>query len=167
MQKRLIGKIIKPQGIKGELKIYPYTKNIEIFKNVKVVYLGQTESKTKVVKITPRLGFVYLTIENLTDRTEAEKYRGIKVYTDESELETNSNLFFVDDLIDCYVYDENNNFIGSVVDVENYGATDIIIILGENKREYSLPFIKSIFVEVSKDKIVVNKEKYDEVVICD
>lgn len=47
MESILIGEVLKPQGIKGEIKVYPITDNTERFRDLKEIYLsdGKTEKK--------------------------------------------------------------------------------------------------------------------------
>jgi ribosomal 30S subunit maturation factor RimM len=97
----------------------------------------------------------------LTDRTSAESYRNFKVYAIKDEISTKEDEFFIEDLVGQNVYDQNGAFVGNVLEIENYGASDIVVIL-EEKREYSVAFLKEIFVSVSKNKIIINREKYNE-----
>ena len=74
----------------------------------------------------------------------------------------------VSDSIGLDVVSEAGEKIGKWTDVQNYGATDILII-EQYKREYMVPYIKSIVkkVDISNNTIVINKQKYDEAKICD
>lgn len=161
MQKFYLGKVVKPQGVKGELKIKPNVDSNSMIEKLTTVFFNQNEEPVKIVKIVYRLGFIYLTIDGLTDRTTAENYRNFKVYAIKDEIVTKEEEFFIEDLVEQDVYDKAGCFVGTVLEIENYGANDIVIIL-ENKREYSVAFLKDIFVFVSKNKIIIDREKYDE-----
>ena len=56
---------------------------------------------------------------------------------------------------------ENGEDYGKIVRVENYGATDILIVFAD-QREYMVPFVKDIFKKVNlKAKlVVVDEQKY-------
>lgn len=161
MQKFYLGKVVKPQGVKGELKIKPNVDSNSMIEKLTTVFFNQNEEPVKIVKIVYRLGFIYLTIDGLTDRTTAENYRNFKVYAIKEEIVTKEEEFFIEDLVGQDIYDKNGSFVGNILEIENYGANDIIIIL-EDKREYSVAFLKEIFVSISKDKIIIDREKYDE-----
>ena len=50
----------------------------------------------------------------------------------------------IDDLVGTQLYDENEEFIGQIMGVENYGFDDILIVK-ENGHLYEVPFKKAIF----------------------
>ena len=162
--KKLLGKVVKPQGIKGELKVYPADSDLSIYKNIESVYVEDDINKTNVLNFAKRQGFLYLKIDGVFDRDTAEKFRNKKLYVDEEQLVLKDGTYFTDDLIDLDVVDENGNFIGVIVDIDSYGSADVITIL-EDKREYSIPFLTSIVLSVEKNCIVVDKNKYNEVKI--
>lgn len=163
---RLIGKIVKPQGVKGELKVYPADNNLDMYKNVKNIYLDNNSNSIKIKKLVLRQGFIYLTLDGVNDRNQAELYRNKKVYTNDNELVLKEDTYYTEDLINADIFDQSGQFIGTILDVDNYGSADVITIL-EDDREYSVPFLTSIFVCVEKSKIIVNKKKYDEAKICE
>ena len=134
MQKTYLGKIVKPQGVKGELKIKPSVDNQEIIKNVSRVYFNNSDTSVKVIKIVYRLGFVYLTIEGLYDRTNAENYRNFNVYVDKEELFVKSNEYLIEDLIGLDLIDsQTKQSFATILDIENYVANDIFIVLEDHR----------------------------------
>ena len=157
---RLIGTIVKPQGIKGELKIYPADTNMDIYKNLK--HLSIDGNILLIKKLSFRQGFIYAFLEGIKDRNEAENYRNKKVYADDEELDIKEGTYFVDDLIGMNVVDDQNNFLGTISDVQSYGATDVITILDENMREFMLPHLKSIFLGITDNQMQVNKKLFEE-----
>ena len=166
MQKFYLGKVVKPQGVKGELKIMPNVNNQNMIEDVKQIYFNNDNEAMDVVKIVYRLGFVYLTIKGIDDRNKAENYRNFKVYTLKSDIKTKQDEFLTEDLIGLNVFDEDNVLIGTILEIENYGANDIVKIL-EDKREYSVAFLKNIFVSITKQRIILNRKKYDEAKLCE
>lgn len=166
MQKFYLGKVVKPQGVKGELKIMPNVNNQNMIEDVKQIYFNNDNEAMDVVKIVYRLGFVYLTIKGIDDRNKAENYRNFKVYTLKSDIKTKQDEFLTEDLIGLNVFDEDNVLIGTILEIENYGANDIVTIL-EDKREYSVAFLKNIFVSITKQRIILNRKKYDEAKLCE
>ena len=63
--KTLIGKIVKPQGVKGELKVYPADTNLDIYKNLKEIYIEDSQTPIKLNKLSLRQGFMYITISSI------------------------------------------------------------------------------------------------------
>ena len=68
-----VGKIAKPQGVGGELKISPLTDDVNRFKNLKTVYLDGKSYNVSKARISPN--GVFLTLEGVNDRNTAELLR--------------------------------------------------------------------------------------------
>lgn len=162
--KQLLGKIIKPQGVKGELKVYPADSDLSIYKNVKNVFIDN--EKITLSNFAIRQQFIYIKLPNCNDRNLAEKYRNKQIFVDSNELKLKDNMYFTDDILNKDVVSESGEYIGILVDIESYGSADVLTIL-EDKREYKIPFLTSIVLNINQDNIVVDKAKYDEVKICE
>ena len=161
--KVLIGKIVKPQGINGELKIYPNDDKLNQFKNITQIYFSTNTEPISVKSWKIRGEFIYVTLPNVKDRDQAESYRNKDVYVDDNQINLNPNTYFTDDIISCEVYDEQDNYLGTILDIENYGATDIFVILQEG-RQVMVPFATRIFIniDVNNKKIIANRQLYEE-----
>lgn len=162
--KQLLGKIIKPQGVKGELKVYPTDSDLSIYKNVKNVFIDN--EKITLSNFAIRQQFIYIKLPNCNDRNLAEKYRNKQIFVDSNELKLKDNMYFTDDMLNKDVVSESGEYIGILVDIESYGSADVLTIL-EDKREYKIPFLTSIVLNINQDSIIVDKAKYDEVKICE
>ena len=128
MEKICIAKILKPQGIKGEVKAQPLTNVLAVFKSIENVIISEKEYK--IQKISLRKGFLYIKFQGIDTRNDAENLRNQFIKVDKSKLEDakQEDEFFIDDLIGMVLNDKEGNFVGQIVDVENYGAGDIFII---------------------------------------
>ena len=85
MQYIKIGQIVKPFGIKGELKVYPYTDfSDERFGKNKTVYLNIDNQYLpyKIEKSTLHKGLVNVKFQSFNDINQVEKYRGVDIYCD-------------------------------------------------------------------------------------
>ena len=164
--KILIGKIVKPQGVKGELKVYPADTNLDIYKKITTIYFENSDEPIKLTKISLRQGFMYITFKGCNSRNDAENYRNKQIFAQDDEINLQNGTYFIDDLINLDIVDQYGNNIGTIVDIESYGAADVITIL-EDKREYKVSFLTSIFVKVLEDVVIVDKQKYDEAKICE
>lgn len=162
--KQLLGKIIKPQGVKGELKVYPADSDLSIYKNVKNIFIDN--EKITLSSFAIRQQFIYIKLPNCNDRNLAEKYRNKQIFVDSNELKLKDNMYFTDDMLNKDVVSESGEYIGILVDIESYGSADVLTIL-EDKRKYKIPFLTSIVLNINQDSIIVDKAKYDEVKICE
>ncbi len=160
MEKILVAKIVKPQGIKGEVKCQVFTDVLSVFeKDIPSLQIGKRNLKIK--KMIYRVGFLFVKFEGVDTRDDAEGLRNEEIYLDKSFLqECIDDEILIDDLIGVMLFDENQNQIGQIVDVENYGASDIITILEDN-HEFQVPFTNAIFKTDEQNRLYVLKEEYD------
>lgn len=158
-----IGVIAKPQGIKGEVKIIP-DNDAERYLNLKNVFIDKLEMK--INSISARDNALFVKFEDVNDRNVAELLRGKEIFAKEDDLESlKNNEFYFKDLIGTKVFDEENNKIGELIEIDQYGAADVISIR-ERNIIFSVPFIDSIFIKFEPQKVIVNKREYDETKIC-
>ncbi len=163
-QKICIGKIVKTIGIKGEVKVIGYTDSLERFKTLKSFFVENELFECERASV--RNDFVALKIAGVDDPNQAEKFKDKLIYVDrENAVKLDKNHYFVVDLIGCNIVDENGKQIGFVTDVENYGASDILVFTN-NGKEKRVPFIldgfKSIDVE---NKTLVALPRLIEVIV--
>ena len=138
-----VGKIIKPQGIKGEVKILPLIDIPAIFNGKHPLFIEKKPSK--IVTATFRLGYGYVKFEEVADRTIAEKYRNKLVYITREEFDKLAvDDFLIDDLVGTMLCDEKDEVVGQIMGVTNYGFDDILIVK-QNGHLYEVPFKKAIF----------------------
>lgn len=167
MEKYLcIGKIVKPVGIKGEFKVIPYTDNISRFKDLKYFYFENSDKKQVVEKATLRGDFVTLKIADINTPEQVDFLREKLIYVDrENGVKLDADHFFIVDLIGCEIIDKDGKSQGKIVDVENFGASDIIVF-EKNGKEYSVPFLKDVFAEIDVNQSKANvTDRFFEVLV--
>lgn len=151
-----VGKIIKPQGIKGEVKILPLIDIPAIFNGKHKLFIEKNDSPFNHASF--RLGYAYVMFDEILDRNVAEKYRNKKIYiTKEDFNKLSVDDFLIDDLVGTLLYDENNEFVGQIMGVTDYGFDDIIIVK-EDEHLYEVPFKKAIFKKNGKNIYVIRNE---------
>ena len=80
----MIGEVLKPQGIRGEVKVKPYAANHDDFRSWKTLYIKQGETYEPVKAKCSRVhdGFVYVTLGECASMEDAEKLRGVQLWID-------------------------------------------------------------------------------------
>lgn len=154
-----IGQIVNTSGLKGVLKIKPFTDDIKKFSNLKTIYIktksGLTEFKIEQVRYVKNM--VMLKLTGIDTVEEAEKYRNlyIKILRDqEEELEEGS--YYVVDILGCKVNTDTNQELGKVVDVFQTGSNDVYVVKDEQGKQILLPAIKQVIKNVDiKNKIII------------
>ena len=158
-----IAKILKPQGIKGEVKALPLTNVLAVFKSIKNAFVGGKDMA--IEKISMRQGFLYIKFKDINTRNDAEFLRNqsIKISKDILENFKEEDEFLIDDLIGMVIYDEKGALVGQIVEVINYGSSDIFIMEKEG-RQMQVPFVEGVF-KKEGDSLIANSEKLKEVMI--
>lgn len=159
-----IGVIVKPQGIKGQLKVMPYTDDINRFKTLKEVII---EDKTyKVTGAIIGAPAVFLSLFGVNDRNLAETFRGKDLYIKRKDaIMPSENRYFIVDLIDCRVCLENGEEVGVITDITQ-AKTDIITVNCKGKI-MRFPFLKDavVSVDVENKKFIVKEKRLREISI--
>lgn len=144
----LIGEVLRPRGIKGELKIYPVTADPERFLKLQEISLRRGESRKsfKIVKARVEPDFAFLTVEGIESRDQAEVYRGWEVVVDRSEVPPLQEGWYYFELEGMQVY-EGDVLLGTLMQVLETGANDIYLVKG-SKGDICVPALKSVVLRV-------------------
>lgn len=160
MDRLLVAKISKPQGIKGELKCQLLTDVLAVF-NGDVLDFDVSGKIMHAEKVSVRQGALYIKFQDVDTRNDAELLRNKDIYLSKDIIQRHlEDEVLVDDLIGATIFDEKGELVGQIVDYENYGASDILTVL-ENGHQYQVPFILSVFT-IGKNAITVNRKAYNE-----
>ena len=78
--------VVKPQGLKGELKAKILADGISNVKNVKTLY-DDNGNAYKVKSVKDAFGgFAFISLENVVTRNDSELFRGVTFYAEKSEI---------------------------------------------------------------------------------
>ena len=158
-----IGLIVKPQGIKGELKVQPLTDDITRFKNLKEVLIDDKNYRVGCAKIGGNT--VFLSLFGVNDRNTAETFRGKYLCVQrENAVPLEEGRYFISDIIGCQVITDNNLVIGEITDVFS-SRTDVLTVKCQDGRIMRFPFLKDLVksVDVENQKFVVFTKRLSEV----
>lgn len=156
MEKKLfkIGQIINTHGIKGEVKVYPLTEDVNKFKRLKTVLVGGVEMNILGVKF--QKDRVILKIDGIDTMNDAEIYKQKYIEIPrEDEPKLPEDTYYVSDLKECVVYDTNEKELGRVFDVISTRNNDVYWI--KQPKELLIPVLRDIVLSVDIDckKIVI------------
>ncbi|AGA70063.1 16S rRNA processing protein RimM [Desulfitobacterium dichloroeliminans LMG P-21439] len=144
MDKVLIGEVIKPHGVQGEIKVHPLTGNPKRFKKLQEVILvrNQLQRRLKVLNAKVQESEIYLTLEGVNSRDEADKLRGWAIKVDRSEVPPLEEGWYYFELEGMQVY-EGETLLGTLTRVIETGANDVYLVKG-NEREVCVPALKTV-----------------------
>lgn len=153
-----VGAIASTHGVKGEVKVFPMTDDVNRFKTLKNIILkhknGETELEIKSVKFFKNM--VILGFKGYDSINDIEKYKGCGLFvTRENAVALEEGEYFRADLIDMDIVNENDEKIGVLTDIMETGANDVYIISLDDGRELLLPNTKECVLNVDTDSNVM------------
>lgn len=156
-----IGQIVNHFGIKGMVKVNPFTDDISQFEEMKTILVDKKGSlqEMQIEEVKYSKNQVLLKLKGIETVEEAEKYRNCYLKLPrEKARKLPKNTYFIADLIGLEVYTEEGNLLGKVDDIYNTGASDIYVIKDELGKQILLPAIKEVIkqVDLEEEKIVVH-----------
>ncbi|MGN0819387.1 MAG: ribosome maturation factor RimM [Christensenellaceae bacterium] len=161
--KILIGIIVRPQGIYGELKLKDLSAGYDQLSDIKTVTVMGKEHKVLNVRFSAK--DLYLTIDNVYDRNVAETYRGAEVYVDKSQLNIAKDEFLIVEVIGCELYLSSGKRLGEIFDISS-GKVDVYSVKIDGKVA-KFPMLKDLdpVFDIENNKVTVNAARFTEVVM--
>ena len=156
-----IGQIVNTFGIKGFVKVNPFTDYMERFEELKSVLVVKNKEtiEMQIEEVKYQKNVVLIKFKGIEDINMAEKYKGcyIKIKREDTR-KLPKDTYFIADLIGMKVYDENDNLLGTVNDIYNNKAHDIYVVKDDLGKQILLPSTKEVIkqVDIENDKIVVH-----------
>ena len=143
MENLEVFEVVKPQGIKGELKVRILADGFFSVSDLKKVYTKDGEEK-RVKSIKDAFGgFAFILLDGVLTRNDAELLRGQKYYAKKSDVKKSDTSYFIVDLIGLTVYDDNSQKIGIVSDIYK-SSVDMFVIKQENGKTAYIPYLKKL-----------------------
>ncbi len=145
-----IGRVIKAHGIRGEVVVDPLTDLPDRFDVG--VELVVADDPTRVRTSRPHQGRLLIAFEGITDRSAAERLRGAAIEADPVDVAEHEH-YFVHELIDRPVVDEDDRALGRVValvELPTAAGYDLLEVVADDGRVWLLPAVDD-YVEVEED----------------
>lgn len=148
--KTLVGKIINTHGIKGNVKIYPYTDDPERFKDLDYLLIGDGFKELKIADMFIQKGFVYVRFEGYEDINKILDFINSNVYIyDKDRVKLPKDRYFISDIVNMEVHDMEGKLIGKVTDVIENLANDLFQVQKPSGKVFYLPARKEFIKEIN------------------
>ena len=158
MKKQFIetGKITGTHGIRGEVRVQPWSDSPESLAEFDVLYLDREgKSSLKIKSARAHKNMVLMKIDGVDTVEAAEAFRNKVIYLNRDDVELPEGSHFIDDLVGCEVYDTaGGELLGKLCDVSATGANDVWHIKRDG-REYLVPAIPDVVDEVDIDNGII------------
>lgn len=147
-QRLIVGRISGVFGVRGEVKIFSYTRPIEQIFSYTPWYLQQqgTWVKRRAAQGSRRGKGLTAQIEGVNDRDAAQGLISADIAVDKEQLPAlPEGEFYWHELIGLKVETVKGDNLGNVVDLEETGANDVLVLQGETK--LLVPFVRGSIVK--------------------
>lgn len=162
MEKYLeIGQIVNTFGIKGQVKVNPFTDDINRFDELKEVYVEKKHELKlfQIEKVNYSKNMVILKLKGIETPEQAETLRNSYLKINRKDAKKlPEGTYYIADLIGLDVYTDEVKFLGKVDYIYNAGSSDIYVVKDEQGKEVLLPAIKDVLkqVDLENGKIIVH-----------
>lgn len=157
----LVGIVTNTHGIKGGLKVYPYTYDIKRFNEYKEVYIGKDKELIHIKSVSNYKNLVILTFEEFDNINQVLKYKDAEIYikTEDRKILDEDN-YYIADLVGCKVYGDDGHYYGELTEVYPGIANDVYHVDGPEKSG-DIPAVKDIIlnIDTTNKKIVIKAIK--------
>ena len=156
-----VGQIVNTFGVKGLVKVKPFTDDVERFEELKKVYICKKEKleEVEIEEVKYHKDMVLLKLKGIENMNQAEMLKGLYLKIDRKNAKKlPKDTYFIADLLGLDVYSDENEYLGKVDDIFPTGANDVYVVKDENGKQLLLPGISDVIKEIDleKEKIVVH-----------
>jgi 16S rRNA processing protein RimM len=145
----VMGRVRAPHGLKGWIKVQPFTQETEGLLGYPEWWLG-AEGKWQQHRIAESVvhgSMVVARLEGINDRDTAAQLRGRDVAVPRDAMPQNrEGEFYWNDLLGMQVRHKNATELGVVAKILETGANAVLVVQGE--KELLVPFIQDVIVDV-------------------
>lgn len=172
MDKKMItiGKIASPYGVKGFVKVYPYSDFMDRCFSLKTVHLKKSANSpgpgrlSEVEQARIHKNLWTIKFKGVNTREEAETLRGYLILIrPEERVSLPEGHYYFDEIIGLQVFTMDGTLVGRVRDILQTGSNDVYVVepadtSPESKKEILIPAIKEVVKEINIDKehILIN-----------
>ncbi len=149
-----VGKIVNTHGLRGEVKVVPWTDYPEQFEDIEYAYVKTKDDYERLTLsgVKYQKGNIIVRFREITDINDAEKYKNRVLYAERDMLgELPDGVYYIADLIGLTVVTDDGRKIGKISDVINTGASDIYEVKREGMKDLLIPVTDETVLDVDID----------------
>ncbi len=158
MRQRFIetGKIVGTHGVRGELRVEPWSDSPEFLKGLKNLYTNGGKTKLPLVSSRVHKGQVLLKLQGVDTVEQADVLRGQVLWLDREDVKLKPGRFFLQDLIGLRAFDGNTGEeYGILKEVIATGANDVYRIQNSAGKNYLFPAVAHMIKQIDLEKEII------------
>ena len=158
----LIGKIVRPRGLRGQVKVLPLTDFLQQFEFLEkvIIYLNDDYSEYFIRSVQITKNIPYLSLSGIEDVDSAEKLRNCDIFMKkEQRIRLPEDSYYFEEIEGFSVITTEGMEIGILHDIEHLPSSDLMVVEREDKK-ILIPFVRAIVPVIDKNnrKIVIIHE---------
>lgn len=156
-----IGQIVNTIGIKGQVKVVPFTDDITQFDTLKQIYIEKRKNLElfEIEKSNYHKNMIILKLKGIDTPEQAESLRNCYIKINRKDArKLPEGTYFIVDLIGLDVYTDEEKLLGTLEDIYNAGSSDIYVVRTSEGKQILLPAIKDVIkkVDIENKKVIVH-----------
>ena len=156
-----IGQIVNTFGVKGFVKVKPFTDDLERFEELESILVIKNKDmiEMKIEEVKYQKNMVLAKFKGIDTVENAEKLRNSYVKIDRKDaIKLEEGQYFIADLLGLDVFLDTGEKLGILDDIFNNGSTDIYVVKNELGKQFLLPYIDEVIknIDLENEKITVH-----------
>lgn len=156
-----IGQIVNTFGIKGMVKVKPFTDDIRRFDELKTVYVEKNSKQTEyeIEEVKYHKDMVLIKFKGIDKVEQAEMLRNSYLTVSRDSVEKlEEGRYYIVDLLGLEVYTDEQVLLGTLEDIFNTGSNDIYVVKDKQGKQILLPAIQDVIkqIDIENKKIIVH-----------
>ena len=156
-----IGQIVNSYGIKGFLKVVPFTDDVTRYDDLKTIYIERNKKlqEMEIEEVKYHKNLVLLKLKGIDDINDTLQFKNCYIKIDRKDaVKLPENSYFIVDLLDMEVYTDDEKLLGKIIDVFPTGSNDVYVVKDELGKQTLLPAIGDVIknVDVENKKMIVH-----------
>lgn len=157
----LLGEILRPHGVRGELRMRVLTAYPETIAEREEVFLGDGPEASRVLRrhvthLRMHQGYALITFQGITNRSEAEPLRGLFVMIrTEDAVPLEDDEIYLYQIIGMTVKTTEGKTLGTVSEVIETGANDVYLVKSRRHGDILIPATEEVIVHTDVDDNVI------------
>lgn len=159
-----VGVIASTYGIRGEVKVYPTTDDVNRFKSLKKVILdtGKEKLNLEVQGVKFFKNMVIVKFKGIDNINDIEKYKGKDLLvTREDAIPLEEGEYYIFDVLGSKIVTEDGEEIGELKEILQTGANDVYIVKTTAGKELLIPSIPQCILDVNIDAKIIKVHLLD------
>ena len=150
-----VGQIVNTNGLKGLLKINPFTDDITRFERLKTILVDHKKEllEFEIESVRYQKKQVLLKLKGIDTIEEAEKYREdyLKINRNKEE-KLPEDTYYIVDLIGLDIYTEGGELLGKLDDIFSTGSNDVYVVKNSEGKQILLPAISDVIKNIDLEQ---------------